>query len=301
MDQVFCMRMFARVVEQGSFVRASEEFDVSRSTATECVARLEKQLGVRLLHRTTRQLTPTEEGRAYYESCVRILGDLAEAEEMLSSAQSTPRGRLRVSVPNSFVHRVFLPELPRFLKKYPELQVELIITDRAVNLVEEGIDCAVRATRIADDSMLVARHIANVRWMTCASPAYVKAHGMPRRVEDLAAHNCVRFISPSTGRTAEWRFEKDGRDITFAPRGNLGVTSLEGAASAAMHGVGIAQVPEPFVSAAIRAKTMKAVLLDHIAPAPSLQVVYPSNRYLTAKVRAFADFVAEIFPKGGYR
>lgn len=295
------MRMYARVVELESFARASEELEVSRATATQCVARLEKKLGVRLLHRTTRQLRPTEDGRAYYESCVRILGDLAEAEESLSSARVRPRGRLRVSTPHSFIHRVFFPELPRFLKRYPELELEVVLSDRAVNLVEEGIDCAVRAAPIADDSMLVARHIANVRWMTCASPAYLKAHGTPRTVEDLARHNCIRFISPSTGRVSDWHFEKDARASSFTPRGTLGVTSLEAAGAAALHGVGIAQVAEPLVSTALREKTLRAVLLDHIAPAPSLQVVYPSNRYLTAKVRAFADFVAEIFPRETFR
>ena len=301
MDHLFCMRMYVRVVELESFVRASEEFDVSRSTATQCVARLEKQLGVRLLHRTTRQLSPTEDGRAYYESCVRILGDMAEAEESLSTARMRPRGRLRVSTPHAFIHLVFFPQLPRFLAKYPDLDLEVVISDRAVNLVEEGIDCAVRATPIADDSTLVARHIANVRWMTCASAAYLKAHGTPRHVDDLARHNCVRFISPSTGRTAEWKFEREGVTTSFTPRGNLGVTGLEAAAAAALHGVGIAQVPEPLVTSALREKRVKAVLLEHIAPAPSLQVVYPSNRYLTAKVRAFADFVAEIFPREVFR
>lgn len=295
------MRMYVRVVELGSFARAADDLDVSRSAATQGVARLEQQLGVRLLHRTTRQLRPTDDGRAYYESCVRILGDLAEAEESLSNARRRPRGRLRVSTPHSFVHLVFFPELPRFLKKYPELEVEVVISDSAVNLVEQGIDCAVRGAPIADDSTLVARHISNVRWMTCASPEYLRAHGTPKRVEDLSAHNCVRFVSPSTGRTADWKFEKDGVTSAFVPRGNLAVTGFEAAAAAALHGVGIAQVPEPLVSGSLREKKMKAVLLDHIAPAPSLQVVYPSNRYLTAKVRAFADFVAEIFPQAIFR
>lgn len=296
MDHIYCMRLYARVVELGSFARASDELDVSPSTATECVARLEKKLGVRLLHRTTRRLRTTDEGRAYYESAVRILGDLAEAEESLSSARMRPRGRLRVSVPYSFIRIVFFPALPRFLEKFPELQVEVVLSDRALNLVEEGIDCAVRGARIADDSTLVARHVAAVRWMTCASPAYLKAHGVPRRIEDLARHNCIRFISPSTGRANDWQFEQGGRTIAVEPRGNLSVTALEAAAAAAMHGVGLAQVPEPLASPWLHARQLKAVLVDRIAPAPALQVVYPSNRFLSAKVRAFADFVAEIFP-----
>jgi len=297
MDQVFCMKMYSRVVELGSFSRASEDFDVARSTATQCVAALEDQLGVRLLHRTTRKLTPTEDGRAYYESCVRILGDLAEAQDSLSSSRSRPRGKLRVSTPHGFVRMLFFSQLPRFLGRYPELELEVVISDRALNLVEEGIDCAVRAAAIADDSMLVARHISKIRWITCASPAYLKKRGIPREVEDLTRHNCIRFNSPSTGRTSDWQFEKDGERATFTPRGNLAVNAFEAAAAAATHGVGICQVPGPLVSDKIRDKRLKPVLLDRVAPAPSLHVVYPSNRYLTAKVRAFADFVAEIFPR----
>ena len=301
MDHVDCMRMFVRVVELGSFARASDEFEVSRATATQAVARLENRVGVRLLHRTTRQLSPTEDGRAYYESCVRILEEMAEAEESLSNAKVKPRGRLRVSAPQAFTHLVFFPQLARFLQRYPELDLELIVTDRAVNLVEEGIDCAVRGSPIADDSMLIARHVAHVRWITCAAPAYLRARGTPRRIEDLAKHDCIRFISPSTGRSSEWRFEEEGRSLTFAPRGRLGVTSLETAASAAIHGLGIAQVPEPLVSAALREREARAVLVEHIAPAPSMHVVYPSKRHLSAKVRVFADFVAEIFPREQFR
>ena len=301
MDRVDCMKMFVRVVELGSFARASEELEVSRATATQAVARLEDRLGVRLLHRTTRRLSPTEDGRAYYESSVRILDEMAEAEESLSGSKLRPRGRLRVSTPQAFTHLMFFPHLPRFLERYPELELELVVTDRAVHMVEEGIDCAVRASPIADDSLLIARHIAHVRWITCAAPRYLKARGPPRTLEDLAGHDCIRFISPSTGRPSDWSFVRDGAACAFAPRGRLGVTSLETAASAAMHGLGIAQVPEPLVSAALREGKVKAVLAAHIAPAPSLHVVYPSKRHLSAKVRAFADFVAEIFPREVFR
>jgi len=173
----------------------------------------------------------------------------------------------------------------------------VVMSDKAVNLVEEGIDCAVRAAAIDDDALLVARHIANVRWMTCASPEYLRKRGTPKRIDDLVGHNCIRFISPSRGRVSDWQFEKDGRKVAFTPRGNLAVNGFEAAGAAAAVGIGIAQIPEPLASQAIAEKRLKPVLLDCIAPAPSLQVVYPSNRYLTAKVRAFADFVAEIFPR----
>jgi LysR family transcriptional regulator for bpeEF and oprC len=162
MDQFSCMRVFARVVELGSFARASEALEIARASATTAVARLEKRLGVRLLHRTTRRLSLTEDGRLYYQACVSMLTDLAEAEDALSNARKSPRGRLRVSTPHSFIHMVFLPALPRFMARYPDLEVEIVMTDRAVNLVEEGIDCAVRAVDIPDDSPLVARRISSV-------------------------------------------------------------------------------------------------------------------------------------------
>ena len=196
----------------------------------------------------------------------------------------------------SFVHVVFFPALPRFLARYPDLNVEVVVTDRAVNLIEEGIDCAVRGVEIPDESTLVARRVAGVRWLTCAAPDYLKAHGTPKSVSDLERHNCVRFISPSTRRTVDWRFQEGEERIVFTPRGNVGVTALQAAAAAALGAIGIAQVPDALVILPQWADRLRPVLLDWVAPAPALQVVYPSNRYLSAKVRVFADFVCEIFP-----
>lgn len=299
MDQLFCMRVFARVVEHGSFARAAEDLEIAPPTATGALAQLEKHLGVRLLHRTTRRLSLTDEGRTFYQSCVRMLDDLAEAEEALSGAHASPRGRLRVSTPHSFIYQDFLPALPRFLERYPQLDVELVLTDRAVNLVEEGIDCAVRAVAIPDDSTLVVRHISKVKWGTWASPQYLERHGAPRAIEDLERHHCLRFISPSTGRTLDWRFRRGEAEVLYAPRGSFGATSLEAVATAAAAGIGIAQVSDALVVGMLRSGALRPVLLEYAAPGPSLTVVYPSSRFLTAKVRAFADFVASFFPPEG--
>jgi LysR family transcriptional regulator for bpeEF and oprC len=299
MDQLLCMRVFLRVVERGSFVRAADGLAVSRPPATMAVAQLEKRLGVRLLQRTTRRLSLTDEGRAFYQGCVRILEELAETEDSLSGARLAPRGRLRATTPNAFVHQAFFPALPGFLARHPHLELELVVTDRAVNLVEEGVDCAVRAVHIPDDSTLVARRISEVHWLTCASPRYLKAHGTPRSIADLERHNCIRFISPSTGRTSEWRFEKAKELLTYAPRGNFGVTSLEGAAAAAAAGIGVAQVSDVLAMPGLRSGALQPLLLEWAALGPQLSVVYPSGRYLTAKVRAFTDFVAEVYPEAG--
>ena len=300
MDQLFCMRVFTRVVEQGSFARAAEDMDIARPTATTAVAQLEKRLNVRLLQRTTRRLSLTDEGRAFYQGCVRMLNDLAETEDALSGARLAPRGLLRASVPNAFMHEAFMPLLPRFLSRYPDLSVELIVTDRAVDMVEEGIDCAVRAVPVADDSTLVARRIAQVYRITCASPAYLNAHGTPRAIAELEQHDCIRFISPSTGRTTDWRFHKDGEVLEFTPRGKLGVTSLEGAVAAAAAGIGVAQVSDVLAMPQLRAGALVPLLLEWAAPGPAVSVVYPSGRYLTAKVKAFTDFVAEVYPMAGW-
>jgi LysR family transcriptional regulator for bpeEF and oprC len=300
MEQLFCMRVFARVVEQGSFVRAAEGLDIAKPAASMAVARLEKRLGVRLLNRTTRSLSLTDEGRAFYEGCVRILDDLAETEDSLSRVRSSPRGRLRASTPNALIHQAFMAGLPQFLARHPGLSVELVLTDRAVNLVEEGIDCAVRAVSIPDDSTLVARHIADVYWLTCASPGYLQAHGTPRAIADLAQHNCIRFISPSTGRTTDWRFANAKQQMTFTPHGNLAVTSLEGAVAAAVAGIGIAQVSDVLAMPQLRSGALRPLFIEWAAPGPPFKVVYPSGRYLTAKVRAFSDFIAETYPMRGW-
>ena len=300
MEQLFFMRVFARVVEQGSFVRAAEDLDIARPTATVAVAKLEKRLGVRLLHRTTRSLSLTDEGRVFYEGCARILDNLAEVEDSLSEVRRSPRGRLRASTPNALIHQAFIAALPKFLARYPKLDLELVITDRAVNLVEEGIDCAVRAVSIPDDSTLVAHHIADVYWLTCASPRYLRARGTPGNVSDLEHHNCIRFISPSSGRITDWRFDNGKEQVTFTPRGNLGVTSLEGAVAAAVAGVGIAQVSDVLAMTELRSGALRPLFVEWAVPAPGFKVVYPSARYLNSKVRAFTEFVAEVYPMKGW-
>lgn len=300
MDRLFCMQVFVRVVEHGAFTRAADSLGIARASATAAVARLEKRLGVRLLQRTTRRLSVTDEGRSYYEHCVRILGEIAEAEEGLSGARTTTRGRLRVSVPQSFVNTIFFPGLRAFMEQNPGIEVEVVLTDRAVNLVEEGIDCAIRGLEIPPDSNLVARQLSPSRWLTCATPAYLAAHGTPQSVDDLAQHNCIRFISPSTGRPRDWLFDVGGTRRAFTPHGNLRLTSYDAAVHMAISGSGIVQIPDSLGCSAVVAGELQPILTEFVADAPALMLVYPGNRYLTAKVRAFSAFFADVFPKEGW-
>lgn len=294
------MQVFVRVVEHGSFRKAADALGISPASATAAIARLEKQLRVRLLHRTTRRLSVTEEGQSYYCSCVRILGDIAEAEDALSGVRLVPRGRLRISVPQSFVSDVFFPALKEFIDLYPQLDVEVVLGDRAVNLVEEGIDCAIRGVEIPSDSGLVVRALSAIHWLTCASPAYLAQHGTPTRIEDLSAHNCIRFISPSTGRPRDWMFVNDGTSLAIVPGGNLRMTSFDAVRDVARVGAGIAQMPDALGYTAVLKGELVPVLAEWVAPAPTLMLVYPGNRYLPAKVRIFGDFMAAKFPKEGW-
>lgn len=300
MDKLFCMKVFVRVVEQGAFVRAADDLGVSRATVTDAVARLERHLGVRLINRTTRRLSITEEGQTHYANCVRLLGDIDEAEEALSDFRLRPRGRLRISVPQSFVDSVFYPGLARFMALYPALEVEIVFTDRAVNLIEEGVDCAIRGVEIPADSGLVAIELMPTRWLTCASPSYLAEHGTPFFVDDLLRHNCIRFISPSTGRARDWLFRVNGDVVPLVPAGNLRLTSFDAALQVAIAGGGIAQVPDALAYEPILAGRLVPLLADLVESAPPLVLIYPGNRYVTAKVRAFKEFFAREFPKEGW-
>ena len=289
MDQLFCMRVFARVVEQGSFARAAEDLEIAPPTATGALAQLESTSACDFF--TARRgafHSPTKAARSTRAACA------------CSTISPRPRRRSRRariatrtaarSTPHSFIYQDFLPALPRFLERYPQLDVELVLTDRAVNLVEEGIDCAVRAVQVPDDSTLVARRIAEWKWLACASREYLERHGRPQNPEELEHHNCIRFVSPSHGRTAAWQFKKGATDVSFTPRGNLGVTSAEGAAAAAAVGIGIAQVSHVLALPGLRSGALEPLLVDWAIAGAPLQVVYPSNRYLGAKGKSVHRF-----------
>lgn len=300
MDQIHCMRVFIRIVEQGSFARAADDLGVSPATVTAALTALEKRLGARLLHRTTRKLSLTEEGRTYYEDIVRILGELAEAEDVISNARLSPRGRLRVSIAQSFEALSFFPLLDEFMQAYPLLQVEVIVTDRAVNMVEEGIDCALRAVEISADSSLIARKVLVSHWVTCATPDYLARNGRPHSIADLAQHNCIRFISPSTGKPREWSFTVNGERRSLSPSGKIAMTSLDGAVAAARAGAGIAQVPDVLAYSAILEGQLLPILTEHVVEGVPVMLAYPANRYLPARVRAFAAFFEKAYPENGY-
>jgi LysR family transcriptional regulator for bpeEF and oprC len=294
MDQLAAMRAFIRVAELESFAAAAEILDLSRAVVTTRIAQLEARLGVRLLHRTTRRVRLTDDGTAYYERCLRVLADLDEADEAVSRGRTAARGRLRVQLPVALGRTFLVPALPRFLAAHPALELEVRLANRDVDLVDEGIDCAVRLG-VPHETHLVARRIADTRLATVASEGYLRAHGTPRTPDDLAGHNCIAFLDLASGRPVDWAFEQDGRRILRSPQGNLAFNSMEAAVEAAAAGVGVAQVLWWLAAPAFAAGRLEAVLTDIAAAGPPLYVAYPHHRHLSAKTRAFVDFAAEVF------
>ena len=299
LDRITDIVAFVRVSDARSFTIAAEQLGVSRSAVGKCVTRLEDQLGVRLLHRTTRNVTPTDEGEAFYERCVRILADLEDAELAMAKRSERPRGRLRLDLPVSFGRLHVLPMLHRFMETWPEIAVNVTFTDRYVDLIDEGVDLAIRIGG-ENDSRLVARTLAPHRRVTCATPDYLAAHGTPQTPADLADHSCLAFTH--AGRSAEWRFKTrpdDGSDDPVADkcavpvRGRFCASNAEALRDAALAGYGIGQLATFLVGDDLRAGRLIPVLEAYATPGPPIRVVYPTGRHLSPKVRKFVDLLAQ--------
>lgn len=292
MDRLSQLRAFINVGESGGFSKAAARLGLSKSMISRLIGALESDLGVRLLQRTTRSVTLTEAGRGYLERCRRILADLEDADLGVSRLQAEPRGQLRISAPVSFGIRHLGPALPDFFDRFPEIGVELSLTDRFVDLVEEGVDVAVRIGRLSDSS-LIARHLCPVRMAICASPAYFQRRGMPETVAALAGHECIlRHDSHGT-----WHFA-DGLSVSVS--GRLSTNDGDMVRIMALAGCGLAYLPTFFVGRDIREKRLVAVLERFVPQDRALHAVYPHGRHLSPKVRAFVDFLAARFAPDPY-
>ena len=293
MDRLQTMAVFAQVVEQGSFARASERLGISTSACSRYVAELETHLNSRLLHRTTRRLSLTESGRGFYERCVQLLADLDEAEQVVVENAARPRGTIRLTSGINFGVRHISPAIGAFLVKYPEVKFDVSLSDRAVDLVEEGYDLAVRIGSAGGETV-VARRLGEARIVACASPAYLKAHGTPRKPEDLAHHSCLTYDYMPV-RNVWWFRGKDGREHTIRVSGPLHSNNGELLAAAAVQGAGIVYEPEFILGPDLKARRLVPVLTSYSSATGTIHAVYPSHRYLSAKVRTFVDFLAKRF------
>jgi DNA-binding transcriptional LysR family regulator len=289
MDKFRRMQTFVRIVEHGSLTAAARTLEVSQPSVVRLLAALEAELGVRLINRTTRRMALTDEGREYYERCRGILGAVEEAEARLRSRRAQPRGRLRLTVPVLFGRQHLAPVVNEFLARHPAMQVELLLLDRVVDLLEEGVDAALRIARL-QDSTLVAVPLGQVRRVFVGSPALLKRLGRPQRPEDLKEAPCVSFTG--MGPADEWTFERSGRALRVKIASVLVSNQVDAALAACEAGLGWGRFLSYQVEDALHAGRLKAVLPDESAGTIPMQIVYPHARLLSANLRAFLDFAA---------
>jgi LysR family transcriptional regulator for bpeEF and oprC len=288
------MEVFVQVVDAGGFTRAAENMQLPKATVSTLIQSLEAALAVKLLHRTTRQVSVTADGAAYYERCLRILSDVREAEESLSRTRLSPSGRLRVDAPTSLSSNVIVPALPDFFARYPDIQMELGSSDRTVDLIEEGVDCAVRGGQLGD-SNLIARRVGILHFVTCATPDYLDRYGRPAHPNELLRHRCVNFFSSRTGKIFDWDFTRDGERVQVALPGHIAVNDSNAYTAAGLAGLGIVQMPNFILEPMLSDGRFEPLLDDWVTDPLPVHVVYPQNRHLSAKVRVFVEWVAELF------
>ncbi|ANL73431.1 LysR family transcriptional regulator protein [Rhizobium phaseoli] len=294
MDRFDAMRVFCRVIERRSFTLAAEDTGLPRSTVTDAVKQLEARLGVRLLQRTTRHVSPTLDGEAYYQRCLSILADIEDAEGAFAGVR--PKGLLRVDVHGTLARHFVLPSLPSFLDAYPEIEFHMSEGDRLVDLVREGIDCVVRVGTPGDSDM-VARRLAMLDEITLASPAYIAAHGLPQHPDRLTGHRMVGFRSSSTGTLLPLEFIVDGavRNITLPAA--VAVNDAESYISAARMGLGLIQIPRYHAENDLAEGRLVHVLENFpLTPTP-VSLLYPRNRQLSPRVRVFIDWLVKVFAR----
>ncbi|MBB4171014.1 MULTISPECIES: LysR family transcriptional regulator [unclassified Rhizobium] len=294
MDRFDAMRAFSRVVERRSFTLAAEDTGLPRSTVTDAVKQLEARLGVRLLHRTTRHVSPTLDGEAYYQRCISILADIEDAEGAFAGAK--PKGMLRVDVHGTLARHYVLPSLPSFLEMYPDIEFYMSEGDRLVDLVREGIDCVLRVGT-PDDSDMVARRVAMLEEVTLAAPAYIEKHGLPEHPDRLDGHRMVGFRSTATGGVLPLEFMVGGsiRNVTLPA--TVTVNAAESFMSVARLGLGLIQVPRYHAERDLAAGTLVHVLPDFPLTETPVSLLYPRNRQLSPRVRVFIDWLVKVFAR----
>ena len=297
MDRIQAMQVFARVVESGSFTRAAESLDLPKGSVTKLVQQLEARLQVRLLNRTTRRVTVTADGAAYYERTSRLLNDLDDIEASMSNAQANPSGRIRVDVGTSVARVLVIPALGDFYRRYPEIQLDLGVTDRPVDLISDNVDCVIRGGELLEQS-LVARRVGNMRLVTVASPGYLRQNGVPKEPADLErSHTTVNYFSSRTGRPFPHEFVRDGESLEIWGRYKLALNEANAHMAAVLAGLGVSQVALFGAAEHLDRGELVQVLPEWTRPPIPLHVVYPPNRHLSAKVRAFVEWAADLFAR----
>lgn len=287
------MEVFVRVADSGGFSAAARVLKLTPSAVSKQIGRLEDRLGVRLFHRTTRSLSLTDEGRAFYERCTAILTEIEQAEEAVTALHGSVSGKLRILATVAFTRVHVLPMMPEFIAKHPDLHIELDLSDRTTDLVEDGIDVAIRLQEQMDDESLVARRLSANRRVICATPAYLAAHGTPHTPDDLVNHNCLRHSAISEFN--DWEFEDRSGSRTLRVKGNFETNSAYALYEAVMANMGIARLATWIIQPDLDSGRLVPLLNEWTHDKSSILVVYPHRRHLSNKVRAFVDFLVDKF------
>jgi DNA-binding transcriptional LysR family regulator len=295
MDYFTAVRVFTRVVESGSFVKAADSLEMPRNTVTKLVQSLEAHLRVKLLNRTTRRVSPTNDGVAYYERMSRLLEEWQDVESQLASAQTHPRGRLRVDMPSLVATQAVIPALPTFLARYPDLQLDIGVSDRPIDLVSEGVDCVVRAGKVSDPS-LIARTIGEFPFVLCASKDYLASHGEPVHPDELDRnHVLIRYFYAGTGRRVPIDLRLGQEHVTVEGRSFVSFNDGNASLVAALAGLGVLHTLAVFAQPHIDKGELVPLLGEWSAEPVPISIVYSPNRHLSTRVRAFVDWMAELF------
>lgn len=293
MDRVELLRVFARVVECQSFTKAAGSLRVPRSTVSTAVKELEDRVGARLLQRTTRSVAPTNDGIAFYERCLRLIADYEEVEGLFRVSAARLRGHLRINVPGRVGRLIIAPALPDFFAKYPDITLELGVTDRVVDLHVEGIDCVIRVGELGD-SNLIAKRVSDIAIVNCASQAYIDRYGTPRRLQDLKRHRMITYVPPMSGKPEPWEYVHAGETRAVDVPVSVMVDNAEMLIACGLAGLGLFQVPAYDIGDHIRRGELVEVLPRH-RPAPMpVHIVYPHRRHLSGRLQAFIEWASEM-------
>jgi LysR family transcriptional regulator for bpeEF and oprC len=293
MDQLLSMRTFVRVADLSSFTKAAGSLELSRAVTSTHIAELERYLGVRLLHRSTRRVTLTPDGHEYLDRCRRILAEVDAADDAMKRTRSRPTGKLRVDVPTAFGRHLLVPALPQFTQRYPELSLEIQYNERVIDLIEEQVDVTVRVGPIGP-SNLVARRVCRTRQLTCASPEYLAKHGVPQDPEQLRQHRLLGLIGNNNRRPRKWIFQKGRTRKQYSLPFAVAFNVPEPVISAALAGTGIMQVMDMLIAGYVASHKLELVLADWSAEGSPISIVYPGTLRNSSKVRVFADFAADL-------
>lgn len=276
MDRIDLFRIFNRVVECSSFTRAADTLGIPRSSVSAAVQELEGRVGARLLHRTTRKVSPTQDGMAFFERCQQVIADVEDTENLFRQTAAQPSGKIRIDVPGRIGRLVIAPALPAFFDLYPQIEIDLGVTDRAVNLVEDRVDCVLRVGPLADSGM-IARPIGKLPLINVASPAYLRHYGAPRTPLDLNTHFAVNYASPSSGRVEDWEWLEDGASRTLAMRAHVTVNSAEAYIACCLAGLGLIQIPAYDVKDHMDAGELVEVMPNYRGDPMPMALIYPNR------------------------